>query len=844
MSSTPSPEASFDAEELVRGSKKRRLQGACDACRKRKIKCDRALKGKECTNCLSFNILCTQALGRGRRSRGRNTIDNREYNRLEAIIKSQEKKPPSHSHHTSSRSTPEAQASFYAELEPLVASVLKDEDAFFTNTDAPTLRRTIVKFARYFHEQQESGCLDLDATEQPTSSSSRTKVVATRTRMQNGWHVGVSSLLEERPQDEEEDEDTGVENVLSHLESLNIDPKTRRFYGQSSDVTMINLTLRLQGEVLGDISPAIQGPSKRAMFWQPMQVEYDVDLTRQPVLVFPPPDLMYSLVDLYFEKVNNLVPTLHKPTFLRDIERGVHYQDIMFGALVLAACALGAAAGSNDPRMMAPDAPLPSARGLDYVRQIWQIRKNIVSPCSLHELQFLCLLASVSHIHYAGEGIYTICGMGIRYMQELGVHRKNGTSSTSVEGELWRRAYWTFICMDRISAVMKGRPCCNQDEDFDLEWPKECDDEYWEDPVHPFKQPLGKPSNIQFFTQFIKLCMIQGNVQRNIYANKKPRVFRHLKDEEWLRRIVLHLDAELNQFQAELPAHLRWDANSNATQSPDILIQSGSLNSYFHFVRLQIHRPFVLNKKGITGPSLPLLISTNAAYSVCNILDVLNQAGCIINPVFQSSALGAVVIILLNLWSSVRYQRSIDWLKEVAYVDGVMNCMKSAETRWAPAGQLWDVMNGLRWSPVDEAELPRQHYERAKVPQSEANQPQHVQYQTSTTAPYSTPHVSQPAGPKQSMGADHTNGGYSNHSAQLAGSSSQSSNVPGASASYRHTNGRNHTPLHASQQMYYMEEPMEGHNIPSSFGGLDESLCTIQHTAAFLGPRGLPDAVP
>lgn len=120
---------------------------------------------------------------------------------------------------------------------------------------------------------------------------------------------------------------------------------------------------------------------------------------------------MYSLIDLYFDKVNYLIPTLHKPTFFRLVEDGVHHKDIMFGALVrrssflssqqlevsdshlkvLAACALGAAAGSDDPRMIAPDAELPVARGLDYVRQIWQIRKGLIAPCSLYEIQLLCV---------------------------------------------------------------------------------------------------------------------------------------------------------------------------------------------------------------------------------------------------------------------------------------------------------------------------------------------------------------------------------------------------------------------------------------------------------------------
>lgn len=38
-------------------------------------------------------------------------------------------------------------------------------------------------------------------------------------------------------------------------------------------------------------------------------------------------------------------------------------------------------------------------------------------------------------------------------------------------------------------------------------------------------------------------------------------------------------------------------------------------------------------------------------------------------------------MLLLNMWSSMRYRRSIDWAKEMGYVDRVMGAMKNAESR-------------------------------------------------------------------------------------------------------------------------------------------------------------------
>jgi len=74
-------------------------------------------------------------------------------------------------------------------------------------------------------------------------------------------------------------------------------------------------------------------------------------------------------------------------------------------------------------------------------------------------------------------------GIGIRLAQDVGAHRrKTGRDSLTVEGELWKRAFWyislsltTFslfirrfrvlVCMDRSISAALGRPCAIQDEE-------------------------------------------------------------------------------------------------------------------------------------------------------------------------------------------------------------------------------------------------------------------------------------------------------------------------------------------------------------------------------------------
>ena len=57
-------------------------------------------------------------------------------------------------------------------------------------------------------------------------------------------------------------------------------------------------------------------------------------------------------------------------------------------------------------------------------------------------------------------------------------------------------------------------------DSFDLEFPAECDDEYWEhpDPSKAFRQPPGKPSTVSAFVLTLKLNRILAFALRTIVS--------------------------------------------------------------------------------------------------------------------------------------------------------------------------------------------------------------------------------------------------------------------------------------------------------------------------------------
>ncbi len=92
---------------------------------------------------------------------------------------------------------------------------------------------------------------------------------------------------------------------------------------------------------------------------------------------------------------------------------------------------------------------------------------------------------------------------------------------------------------------------------FDVDYPIECDDEYWEtdDPSQAFKQPPGKPSTITGFVQGLKLCEMLAFTLRTLYATKKSKVLSGLIGNEWEERIVTQLTTSMSDWKNSLPQH-------------------------------------------------------------------------------------------------------------------------------------------------------------------------------------------------------------------------------------------------------------------------------------------------
>ncbi|KIK59107.1 hypothetical protein GYMLUDRAFT_169950 [Collybiopsis luxurians FD-317 M1] len=420
-------------------------------------------------------------------------------------------------------------------------------------------------------------------------------------------------------------------------------------------------------------SKRIPADLKRPQFWdlKPWQATPQYEPIPHE---YPPNDLLESLLVLYWENLHPFYPLLHKPTFERSLAAELHLYDHAFGSTVLAVCALGSR-HSDDPRVLYPGATSKHSAGWKYFNQIKFAPKSFVESPSVYALQVYALSVTFLLGTNMAETSGVLIGSGIQLAQTVGVHHAGfGKARDRREVELWKRAFWQLVNYDIALSIGIGRPRLSNANDFDLELPAMCTDEYWEtpDPDDAFKQPENKPSKLTFWVHFIKLREIVGFAQRSIYSARRldPWGPSTLSAEEWNRKAVMELDSALNEWADALPDFLKYDPHQKESVFAH---QSVLLYAGLYWARTQVHKCFIPRLGQETTLIFhSLAICANAARSCVHLLHGHHQQYKLRFPHLVPPLFSCATILLINLWHGIQSKMSLNATKEM---NDILKCL-------------------------------------------------------------------------------------------------------------------------------------------------------------------------
>ncbi|KAL0577502.1 Gypsy retrotransposon integrase-like protein 1 [Marasmius crinis-equi] len=509
-----------------------------------------------------------------------------------------------------------------------------------------------------------------------------------------------------------EEEDLSHLAITEDLKRFTISGLQGRFFGSSSGFALMRNAHGAKQEITGrddynDARHFRRTPNNPSSH----QWEEEIRTREESPYDFPESSLLVSLISLYFERHNPYFPTIYEPTFRKSVIQGLHLNDREFGAVVLAVCALGARF-SDDERVLSVPGHTLSA-GWKWFKQIHPTcRTTAFDMPSLYELQYYCLAGLYTFGTPCPSLAWTIVGIGIRRAVEMGAHRRmpDGHKPT-VNDEQKKRIFWVLITADRLICNFLGRPSAIRDEDFDLELPIECDDEYWQnaDPEKAFVQPHGQPPRVSFFIATIKLCEILSFLMKTMYSLKKSQLVMGILTESWEQKTASDLDSALNDWKSKLPEHsklfffgsphsrqplkhatVQW----NPDAKPGLFFdQSAFAHTLFYVVQIQVHRRFVRKSSPMSFASLA--ICTTATKSCINVLDTLVQKSAIMSPVMVFLGFTTGVLLLTNVWGSKKAGIKVDYGKAANDVERLLRALQSCENRYAIAGKFGDLVYEL-----------------------------------------------------------------------------------------------------------------------------------------------------
>ncbi|OBZ67272.1 putative transcriptional regulatory protein C3C7.04 [Grifola frondosa] len=725
----------LDSSAEGNGSKKRKVERACDFCRKRKTKCDGPRMAENvCTNCIQNGRSCTYLEGSKPRGPPKAYVVALEdrMERMEALLK--RLRPESD---FSTEIGPPSTSPSHADMAP---SLTRNQSLVSLAVPPPNGARpratttTAAQKGNRTVRRQKSGRLNQTRNHSDTTSGSSSE------------HDSSSSSLS----GSSDNEDFGELSLVRGMKRLTVrgleptecdagrdQPADNqwRFHGKSSSFKLIHTArelMQLHMDALTNSSGhdhSISPPTgesdlsttyRRPEFWKlpPWEISFEhadgsIQLPSFLVDDFPPLDLAESLIELYFTHNNDLFPLLHHPTFERQWRDGLHKRDLWFNCVCWAMFGVGSR-WSTDPRVLpskvseqaGDDEGMWTLAGWKYTAialQVHECRRSVLMPPNLFEVQTFALIGQYLRGTVAQYGSWFYLSVGIRKAQDVGAHRRKiyGRKPTTEE-ELWKRAYWHLVAFDRIGSMLIGRPCCSREDDLDIDLPLE---------------PEGVPSKISAFVCWIKLSQIAAFALSTLYTPltaKTDTTITRLNDAmlDWIRN---------------LPAHLRW---SPTMENRIFASQAATLHTTYHLVQILVYRPFISVRHAMPRGSLlpqsyrklsdrPSLSSTalsicvNSAKAAAHILEIQVTRGMsnITNVIHVSFVCTGV--LLVHLWDMIGRElsraplSSPDEQAQTAHafdalmgeISNLVDMLEEASVRWELARDMLDEIKDALPNP-------------------------------------------------------------------------------------------------------------------------------------------------
>ncbi|KAL5488211.1 hypothetical protein ACEPAI_6319 [Sanghuangporus weigelae] len=300
------------------------------------------------------------------------------------------------------------------------------------------------------------------------------------------------------------------------------------------------------------------------------------------------------LIDYYFKNMNWTRYPISEDDFRESyaalfVDRvGSNPSDIRFLPLLFVVLAIAV--------RLAPEAIGGNAqeRKLKSSRYYWSSRRALliaaaIQPDSLEMVLTRLLSARYLTFDRRITECWSQLGAAVCTAQALGLHRDPAGMRLEPAQAEYRRRVWAYLYhADRSYSMVLGRPYAIQDEYTTTLPPLNVEDLSTLTSV-PSAPPLSHPTRMTFVILRHKLAYLIGKM---VHYFQRVRIQNHYSE-------VLALDDDLQKFIDTLPPHFSFNPDTSLDHLEEysyIPVHRYLLTTEIHFVRISLHRPYILRR--------------------------------------------------------------------------------------------------------------------------------------------------------------------------------------------------------------------------------------------------------
>ncbi|KAK7708110.1 hypothetical protein SLS64_006932 [Diaporthe eres] len=234
-------------------------------------------------------------------------------------------------------------------------------------------------------------------------------------------------------------------------------------------------------------------------------------------------------------------------------------------------------------------------------------------------------LLSQSRINHCWTLFGTTAHLGLAIGLNRGKKTEAQGRTGKVETECRRRTFWCAYTLDKYLAAALGRPRTFHEEDIDQELPSCIDDSDLEKVGVEPKTPLGQPLMLGAVAH-IRLSRINDGILKDLYPIWPLSTSVRLK-------VTAQYSTRLRNWYQEMAEFLDSGRINTSLLLPIYQRQRHVLNLAYWHATILTHRPFLLNKFGVTRTSANttqvedrVKECLQAALNICDLVDELISA--------------------------------------------------------------------------------------------------------------------------------------------------------------------------------------------------------------------------